>query len=89
MQIVEQLRGHGPGFVRTLKLGGLFGVRSGIKAKRFKERGNLAFSREIVRVTKDRIGWWLWFSAWLVVQTRDIVVYGILRRPKHPGNIFS
>jgi glycosyltransferase involved in cell wall biosynthesis len=89
MQLVEQLRGHGPGFVRTLKLMALFGVRSGIKAKRFKERGNMEFSRKIVQVTKERIGWWLWFSAWLVVETRDIVVYGILRRRKHPGNIFS
>lgn len=89
MQMVEQLRGRGVSFYRGLKLKGLFAVRSGIKAKRFKEQRNLSYSREIAKVAKRISGPLLWCLARVLVEARDILVYGLMGRPKHPKNVYS
>jgi hypothetical protein len=49
MQLVKALR-CGSGFVRRFKFKGLFGVRSGIKAKCIRQMGNITYSRELVAV---------------------------------------
>jgi len=90
IETVEGLRRNGWGFVRTLKLKGLFAVRSGIKAKRYRTRqNNPAYSAEIVRAAKNISGAPLWLAAQALVELRDLVVYTILRRPQHPKNVFS
>jgi glycosyltransferase involved in cell wall biosynthesis len=90
MEMNECLRQNAWGFIRTLKLKGLFAVRSGIKAKRIRKRQtNVAYSKEIVRVVKRITGTPLWLAAQVLVELRDLVVYTILRRPQHPKNIFS
>lgn len=88
MQLVEQLRG-GTGFVRACKLKGLFGVRSGIKARRIRQLGNLKYSREIVAAGRKISGMPLWFAAQCVVHARELVVYGIMRRRRQPNNVFG
>ena len=88
MQIIEKLRG-GTGFVRSCKLKGLFGVRSGIKARRIRQLGNLKYSREIVAAGRQTSGLPLWFAAQCVVHARELVVYGILRRRRQPNNVFG
>jgi len=88
MQLVEQLRG-GTGFVRSCKLKGLFGVRSGIKARRIRQLGNLKYSREIVSAGRNISGLPLWFAAQCVVHAREILVYGIMRRRRMPQNVFG
>jgi hypothetical protein len=88
MQLVEQLR-EGTGFVRSCKLKGLFGVRSGIKARRIRQLGNLKYSREIVAAGRKISGLPLWFAAQCVVHARELVVYGILRRRRQPNNVFG
>ena len=88
MQLVEALRGQ-TGFVRSCKLKGLFGVRSGIKARRIRQLGNLKYSREIVTAGRQISGLPLWFAAQCVVHAREFVVYGLLRRRRMPQNVFG
>lgn len=88
MQLVETLQG-GSGFVRRCKLKGLFGVRTGIKARRIRQMGNLKYSREIVAAGRKISGWPLWLAAQCVVHARELVVYGLLRRTRHPKNVFG
>ena len=88
MQLIEALRG-GSGLVRGCKLKGLFGVRSGIKARRIRQLGNQKYSREIVSAGRNISGWPLWFAAQCVVHARELMVYGILRRRRQPQNVFG
>jgi Glycosyl transferase family 2 len=88
MQIIETLRG-GTGFVRGCKLKGLFGVRSGIKARRIRQLGNKKYSREIVAAGRNISGLPLWLAAQCVVHARELVVYGILRRRRQRNNVFG
>jgi glycosyltransferase involved in cell wall biosynthesis len=88
MQLIEALRGGG-GFIRRCKLRGLFGVRTGIKARRIRQLGRRAYSREIVAAGRRVSGWPLWLAAQAVVHAREFVVYGLLRRRRQPGNVFG
>jgi glycosyltransferase involved in cell wall biosynthesis len=89
MQLNEQLRQHRPGPVRRFKLKGLFAVRTGIKAKRIRQQQNLSYSGDIVREGKRISGPLAWYMAQAVVETRDLIIYGLLRRPRHPKNVYS
>ena len=88
MQLVEAMRGK-TSFVRSCKLKGLFGVRSGIKARRIRQLGNLKYSREIVAAGRNISGLPLWFAAQCVVHTREFIVYGLMRRRRMPQNVFG
>ena len=88
MQLIEEMR-DGSSFVRSCKLKGLFGVRSGIKARRIRQLGNLKYSREIVAAGRKISGLPLWFAAQCVVHARELVVYGIMRRRRQPQNVFG
>lgn len=89
MQMNEQLRNGNSNFIRQFKLKGLFAVRTGIKAKRIRQQNNRAYSREIVQEGKRISGPLAWFMGQMVVEARDAVIYGIMRRPKHPKNVYS
>lgn len=88
MQLIEALRG-GSGFVRGCKLKGLFGVRSGIKARRIRQLGNKKYAREIVAAGRSISGLPLWFAAQCVVHAREFIVYGLMRRRRQPQNVFG
>ena len=89
MQMNEQLREHAPGPVRRFKLKGLFAVRTGIKAKRIRQQNNTAYSRDIVREGKQIAGPLAWYMGQVVVEARDLIIYGLFRRPRHPKNVYS
>lgn len=89
MQMIEQMRGTDGDFVRQFKLKGLFAVRSGIKAKRFREQGNPAYSRQIVRAAREISGSLAWFLAQILVHARDVAVYNLGGRKKHPKNVYG
>ena len=89
MQTIEKLRGAPEGFVRQFKLKGLFGVRSGIKAKRFREQGNPAYSRQIAQAAREISGPLAWYMAQVIVHARDVLVYKLGGRKKHPKNIYG
>jgi len=89
MQMNEQLRNGNSGFVRKFKLKGLFAVRTGIKAKRIRQQNKVTYSREIVREGKKISGPLAWYMGHVVVQARDLVIYGLMRRPRHPNNVYS
>ena len=89
MQMNEQLRNGNSGFVRKFKLKGLFAVRTGIKAKRIRQQNKVTYSREIVREGKKISGPLAWYMGQVVVQARDLVIYGLMRRPRHPNNVYS
>ena len=74
---------------RSLKLRGLLAVRSGIKAKRFRQQNNLPYSKQIVDAARKVTGTPLWLAGQILVELRDLIVYTILRRPRHPKNVFS
>lgn len=88
MQTVEAMRGQS-GFVRSCKLKGLFGVRSGIKARRIRQLGNRTYSRQIVEAGRNISGLPLWLAAQCVVHARELVVYGLMRRRRSPQNVFG
>ena len=86
----EALRGPGPMKPwRSAKLRGLLAVRSGIKAKRFRQQDNLAYSGEIVEAARKITGVPLWLAGQVLVELRDFIIFTLLRRPRHPKNVFS
>jgi len=89
MQMNEQLRNGNPNFVRRFKLKGLFAVRTGIKAKRIRQQNNLDYSRQIVLEGKKISGPLAWYMGQAVVEARDLLIYGLLRRTRHPKNVYS
>lgn len=89
MEINEMLRGRGWSTYRKLKLRGLFSVRSNIKAKRSCQNGNVAYAGEIVRAARPICGAQLWFAGRLLVELRDVYLFKILGRRRHPNNIYS
>ena len=89
MQMVEKLRGASPSFLRMFKLKGLFAVRSGIKAKRFREQNNLEYSRKIISTARAVTGPLAWLLGQTVVEARDLVVYRLKGQKKHPKNVYS
>ena len=89
MQMNEGLRNGATGPVRRFKLKGLFAVRTGIKAKRIRQQKNFSYSREIILEGKRISGPLAWYIGQAVVEARDLLVYGLLRRQKHPKNVYS
>jgi glycosyltransferase involved in cell wall biosynthesis len=89
MQMNEKLRTARSGRVRAFKLKGLFAVRTGIKAKRIREQHNLEYSQQVVREGRKVAGPLAWHMGQAVVEARDLVVYKVLGRPKHPRNVYS
>ena len=90
METNEALRApEGMSPVRSAKLRGLLAVRSGIKAKRFRQQNNAAYAAQIVAAAKKVTGTPLWLAGQVLVELRDLVVFTILRRPRHPKNVFS
>jgi len=89
MQMNEQLRNGNSNFVRRFKLKGLFAVRTGIKAKRIRQQNNLDYSRQIVLEGKKISGPLAWYMGQAVVEARDLLIYGLLRRTRHPKNVYS
>lgn len=89
MQLNEQLRNGNSGPVRRFKLKGLFAVRTGIKAKRVRQQNNLKYSREIVIEGKRISGLLAWYMGQVVVEARDLLIYTLMRRPRHPKNVYS
>lgn len=90
METNEALRGPGSmGAYRSMKLRGLLAVRSGIKAKRFRQQNNPAYSAQIASAAKKITGAPLWLAGQILVELRDFIIFTILRRPRHPKNVFS
>ena len=89
METNEALRERGWSWQRKLKLKGLLAVRSGIKAKRVRQNGNAAYSREIVQAARGITGWPLWVAGLGLVELRDFYLFTLLRRTRHPKNIYG
>lgn len=86
---VEALRGKRPGLLRMAKLKGLMAVRSGIKAKRFRQLGNSTYARQISQTARQYTGLPIWLAGQFLVELREILVFRIGRRPRHPKNVYS
>jgi glycosyltransferase involved in cell wall biosynthesis len=89
MEMNEALRGKGWSLHRKLKLKGLLAVRSGIKAKRVRQNGDAVYSREIAEAARGITGWPLWLAGKFLVELRDFYLFTILRRIRHPKNIYG
>jgi glycosyltransferase involved in cell wall biosynthesis len=89
MQVVEKMRKVQPDFIRTFKLRGVFAVRCGIKAMRYRQNGSPEYGRQIVAAGKGISGPLAWYMAQAIVQARELVVYKIGRRRRHPKNIYG
>jgi hypothetical protein len=89
MQLIERSGGASPGFVRQFKLKGLFAVRSGVKAKRFRQMGKLDYARQIVKGARPLSGSLAWYLGQAVVQARELLVYKIGGRRRHPQNFYG
>lgn len=89
MQMLEKLRGASPSFIRQFKLRGLFAVRSGIKAKRFRQGRNFEYAQKIVHAARGISGPVPWYMAQVLVEGRDLLVYGLGSRRRHPKNVYG
>jgi glycosyltransferase involved in cell wall biosynthesis len=89
METNELLRGKGWSLFRKLKLKGLFAVRSGIKSKRVRQNGDAKYAREIAQAARGITGWPLWLAGKFLIELRDFYLFTVLRRPRHPKNIYS
>jgi glycosyltransferase involved in cell wall biosynthesis len=89
MQMAEGLRNKPTSAIRQMKLKGLMAVRCGIMAMRFRQLGNVAYSRQIVKTGRGYTGWPIWLAGQTLVQLRELLVFKIGRRPRHRQNIFS
>jgi len=70
-------------------LKGLLAVRSGIKAKRVRQNRDIAYSRKIAQTARGITGWPLWAVGQVLVELRDFYLFTILRRKRHPKNIYG
>jgi glycosyltransferase involved in cell wall biosynthesis len=89
MELNEALRGKGWSWHRRLKLKGLLAVRSGIKARRVRQNGDRKYSREITAAARKITGRPLWLAGQGLVALRDFYLFTLLRRRRHPRNIYS
>lgn len=89
METNEALRGKGWSLHRKIKLKGLLAVRSGIKATRIRQNGDAIYSRKIAKAARGITGWPLWLAGISLVALRDFYLFKILRRARHPKNIYS
>ena len=80
MEANEALRGKGWSWHRKMKLKGLLAVRSGVKARRVRQNGNPAYSREIAQAARGITGWPLWLAGQALVELRDFYLFRILGR---------
>jgi len=89
IQQVEALRGKPPGLLRRMKLKGLLSVRAGIKAKRVRQLGNTSCSQTLAKTARQYTGLPLWLARQFLVELRDLIIFKVLGRPRHPKNVFS
>lgn len=89
MQHLEQLRGASPSFLRQFKLRGLFASRSGIKAKRLRQSQNFEYARKVAQVARATSGPLAWYMAQVLVEARDVLLYTLGSRRRHPKNIYG
>jgi hypothetical protein len=89
MELMEGFRGRGMSPSRRLKLKAMLAVRAGIKSKRVRQGGNPEQSREIAQAAKSITGAELFFAAKILVELRDLVIYRIGGRTRHPKNIYG
>jgi len=89
MQLMESFRGNRSGASRQLRLKALLAVRAGIKFKRVRQAGGLAQSREIAQAAQAITGGALFSAARVLVELRDVVVYKLGGRTRHPKNIYG
>jgi glycosyltransferase involved in cell wall biosynthesis len=89
MQWAEEMRGAKPDFLRQFKLKGIFAARSAIKAKRVRQNGNLDYSRKITDTARGISGPVAWTIARGLVEVRDVMLYKLGNRKRHPRNIYG
>jgi len=89
MQLMEGFRGRGVSPGRRWKLKAMLAVRAGIKSKRVRQSGNPAQSREIAQAAQAITGAGLYGAAKVLVEVRDVMVYKLGRRTRHPKNIYG
>jgi len=89
MHMAEALRDKPTEPIRKLKLKGLMAVRCGIMAMRFRQMGKAAYAKEIVAKGRSYTGWPIWLAGQFLVQMRELIMFKILRRPRHNQNVFS
>ncbi len=87
---IEEMRDQPwSGFLRRAKLECLFAARSGVKAKRFRQLGNMTYAREIDQIVRSHTGLTIWLAARALVELREITVFKIGGRPRKPNNVYS
>ncbi len=89
MQVVEKMRKVQPNFIRDFKLRGIFAVRCGIKAMRYRQNGSPDYGQKIVEAGKGISGPLAWYMAQTIVQARELWIYKIGGRRRHPKNIYG
>jgi hypothetical protein len=67
----------------------LFAVRSGIKAKRFRQTNNSDYARMIVQAARGISGPLPWYMAQVLVEAREFFVYTLGSRRRHPKNVYG
>jgi hypothetical protein len=64
-------------------------VRCHIMAKRFRQLGNIPYSKTILTKGRTYTSLPIWLAGQMLVELRELLVFKIGRRPRHRQNIFS
>jgi len=89
MQLMEGFRGRGMEPHRQFKLKAMLAVRANIKSKRIRQNGNPRQSREVAQAARAITGTGLSAAARVLVELRDLMLYRLGGRTRHPKNIYG
>lgn len=88
MQHADQLRGERSGWGNDQRRLWILAWRSALKALRASQMQKPYHAREIARAARKTVGWWRWLPAAMLIRLRDWMVFGLLRRRRHPYDLY-
>jgi len=89
MQTADHLRARRGGWWQRQQMFWILSRRAALKARRATQMHKPYHAREIARASRNVVGWWRWLPARAAVAVRDWVVFGALRRPRDPRDLYQ
>lgn len=88
MQNADHLRDERGGWWERQRRLWIFARRAALKARRTEQMQKLHHAPEIGRACRTQAGWLRWLPATVVIVLRDWLVFGLLRRKRHPQDLY-
>lgn len=88
MQNADHLREQRAGWWGRQRMLWTFCRRAALKTRRAAQMRKPYHAREIARAGRSVAGWWRWLPAVAAVTLREWIVFGLLRRRRHPRDLY-